>query len=368
MNQRDVRRRLTAAVLVTTGVAAGVVSVTDGPAHAAVAACEVDYQLRSEWPGGFLSRVLVHNRGTRDINGWALTYTYPPDHRLGPVAGAAGTFETPDATGVEVTLTPYSGREILPAGGTASIPSLTGTFTQEYGYPVGFALNGVPCALTPPQPLFTEWPTLGVYQGQSNWTAVALTGPPLTPYEVTVSKLDGGDPDLVFSNGLTRQRMTFTEVNWKTKQEVQVSARRDPDYIDGTATFALDTNHPTVPRVTIRAYEIDPDDPEAPVLVIRAGHRTVREGGRATLRVRLSKPPAWPVEVVTAVTAGDPDLTVAHGGSLVLDAGNWNTDHPVTLATAEDRDARNGRATVTVRADHGIPAVDLTYREIDNDR
>ena len=65
-------------------------------------------------------------------------------------------------------------------------------------------------------------------------------------------------------------------------------------------------------------------------------------------------------------TAGDADLSVSGGSSLSFTPSDWNTPQTVTLSAAEDADAVNGTATITV-ASAGLSSVDVTASEADND-
>ncbi len=84
---------------------------------------------------------------------------------------------------------------------------------------------------------------------------------------------------------------------------------------------------------------------------------SVAEGGTAMLQVRLNTKPASAVTVSVARTAGDADLSVDSGATLVFDAANWDVYQAVQLSAAEDADAANGTATLTCSAEGARPAV-----------
>ena len=111
------------------------------------------------------------------------------------------------------------------------------------------------------------------------------------------------------------------------------------------------------------ANEVD-NDTQALVVVDR--HAAVNEGGTNTFTVRLAAQPTSDVTVTVARTAGDADLSVSGGVSLSFTSSDWNTPQTVTLGAAEDADAVNGTATITV-ASAGLTSVDVTANEVDND-
>src|SRR5690606_15905714 len=66
-------------------------------------------------------------------------------------------------------------------------------------------------------------------------------------------------------------------------------------------------------------------------------------------------------------TAGDTDITVSAGGTLTFTPQNFGTNQNVTLAAAEDGDATNGTATITVSATGGIASETVSATESDNE-
>lgn len=83
-----------------------------------------------------------------------------------------------------------------------------------------------------------------------------------------------------------------------------------------------------------------------PKVVVSAESVTVNEGGTASFQVRLSKAPAAPVTVTVSNGAGDADISVSGGGSLVFDSSNWNDWQTVTLAAASDVDTVSSEALI----------------------
>ncbi len=92
----------------------------------------------------------------------------------------------------------------------------------------------------------------------------------------------------------------------------------------------------------------------------------VPEGSTNIFRVRLSAAVAQPATVTVARTAGDTDLSVSSGGTLVFATNAWDQWQTVTLAAAEDGDFTNGSATVTLSSP-GLPDAAVTVTESEND-
>ena len=109
-------------------------------------------------------------------------------------------------------------------------------------------------------------------------------------------------------------------------------------------------------------------DPNAAVIqiVINVADLTVPEGGSATFGVRLNAAPADPVTVVVGNTAGDTDLAVTGGASLIFNASNWEQYQTVTVSAAEDADGANGKATIACSAT-GLINRSIIAEEVDND-
>ncbi|MBM4165303.1 MAG: RCC1 repeat-containing protein, partial [Lentisphaerae bacterium] len=92
---------------------------------------------------------------------------------------------------------------------------------------------------------------------------------------------------------------------------------------------------------------------------------TVTEGGTATFQVKLTAAPAATVTVIARRTSGDADITVQSGSNLVFTTANWSTYQTVTLAAAQDADAENGSAVISLMG-VDVGAV-VTATENDND-
>jgi hypothetical protein len=85
---------------------------------------------------------------------------------------------------------------------------------------------------------------------------IRLSGKPMDPVEVAVTKVDG-DADLTLTGTTT---LTFTQANWMTYQLVTVAAAQDADALNGSATLRIrQTSGDPVPDRDVVAQENDDD-------------------------------------------------------------------------------------------------------------
>lgn len=180
-----------------------------------------------------------------------------------------------------------------------------------------------------------------VLEGGSSLFSVRLRSAPVAEVIVTVQRISG-DTDLAVSGSGTR---TFTPANFQTPQTVTIAAAEDTDLSHDSALFRVSA--PGLPSHDIPVNGIDNDEPQ---LVVSTTSLTAAEGGTANFTVRLAAAPAADVTVTAARTAGDTDVTVSAGGSLVFTTLNFATPQTVTIAAAHDADNVGDAATITVSA------------------
>ena len=192
-----------------------------------------------------------------------------------------------------------------------------------------------------------------VEEGGSGTFDVSLAAQPLADVEVTLAII--GDGDL----GLQTMMLTFTPANYDTPQTVTVDAAEDADAADGTATV-------TVASAGLASVEVDvtENDNDEQSLVVAPTAITVEEGGSGTFDVSLAAQPLADVEVTLAII-GDGDLGL-QTMMLTFTPANYDTPQTVTVDAAEDADAADGTATVTV-ASTGLASVEVDVTEDDND-
>jgi|GEM_PF-2346317 len=205
--------------------------------------------------------------------------------------------------------------------------------------------------------ILTNVNSVSVPEGGTNTFGVRLGVQPPGDVAVSVSRVSG-DTDIAVSGGGT---LTFTPTNWNTYQIVSLTAAEDADAIDGTATITCSASGWTSKSMT--ATESDND---REILTDRQTV-SVPEGGTVTFQVRLKAQPGSNVVVSVSRVSGDSDISVSSGSSLTFTTSNWSTYQTVTLAAAEDADAKDDVATIRCSAT-GWTGKDVTATENDNDR
>lgn len=105
-------------------------------------------------------------------------------------------------------------------------------------------------------------------------------------------------------------------------------------------------------------------DADAQAIVVANRHLRIDEGGKVATSVRLARPPAAPVEVSVARSAGDADVTVLGAATLAFTPENWMLPQTVRFAAASDADAVDDAATITVSAD-GLAAETIALGVLD---
>jgi hypothetical protein len=101
--------------------------------------------------------------------------------------------------------------------------------------------------------------------------------------------------------------------------------------------------------------------PQPPTPIVSPTVVLVPEGGSADVSVRLSAPPTVNVTFVNSAGAGDLDLTICAGATLVFTPVNWNVAQLVRICAAEDSDRSNGARSLLIA---GVP---VAAEELDNE-
>lgn len=141
MRTRSLRRRDAAALLsIAAVVTAGTVATVGATAHAAVTACQVDYEVQNQWPDGFTGGVTITNLGNEPIDGWELTWSFTAGQQINN--GWNGTFSQ---NGAQVTVTNAGWNSLLPPGARTRLGFNATWNNSENPVPASFALDGVIC-------------------------------------------------------------------------------------------------------------------------------------------------------------------------------------------------------------------------------
>ena len=194
-------------------------------------------------------------------------------------------------------------------------------------------------------------------------TVVTVATPPgvtFTPSSVTVNEGETGtytvkldtEPTGSVTVGVTSDNsevtvsptsLTFTATTWSNPQTVTVSAERDGDEVDETATIShAVSGYGSI--LTADSVGVTVTDLDEPGVSVSKPSLRISEGGVDTYTVVLGTDPGGDVTVTTAST--NPDVMVSPV-DLTFTALNWNAPQPVTVSAAEDSDAENDTATIS---------------------
>ena len=100
--------------------------------------CLVTYAA-STWPGAFMAKVTITNRGTTRINRWRLAFTFPGDEAISSAWNATFT-----QTGAHVSAMSTDYDNTIAPGASQSLGFL-GTWNSNDAAPTGFTVNGAAC-------------------------------------------------------------------------------------------------------------------------------------------------------------------------------------------------------------------------------
>ena len=195
---------------------------------------------------------------------------------------------------------------------------------------------------------------LTIAEGGSDSYEVVLTSKP--SHEVTVTISRSGDTDI----DRDPDRLTFSSSNWNTAQTVTVSTAQDGDGIDDAATLSHTVTSTDADYNGIGVSEVDVTvtDNEAAGVSIGPAQLTIAEGGSDSYEVVLTSQPSHDV-TVTVTHSGDRDIGI-DDQELTFTASDWETAQVVTVAAAQDDDARDDTATLS----HSVASTDEDYNGI----
>ncbi|CAM3878590.1 glycoside hydrolase family 48 protein [Kibdelosporangium persicum] len=327
------RRRRALPALVAAGLISTTMIVAAQPAAAAVS-CSVEYSVTNEWNTGFGAAVTIKNVGSDPIDGWDLTWTFPDNQRITQVWNA-----TASLTGPAVSVRNVSYNRAI-AGGSQVQFGFNGSKGTANGKPTDFAVNGTACVGP------NAAPSVQLTSPVDNSSYALQTAIPLA---ATASDTDGSISKVEFYAGTTLVGTDTTspyEASWTgaAAGQYSVTARAYDD--KGLATISS----PVAVRVL-----------SAPTILATPGTVNVRQGGSATVDLKLATQPTGPVTVAIAKT-GSADLTVSPA-QLSFSTTDWNTAKPVTITSAANGGELTS-ATFTASAT-GYTAASFTVNELD---
>ena len=197
--------------------------------------------------------------------------------------------------------------------------------------------------------------TLTIDQGESGTFSVSLDTAPRESATVSLSKTS---PFVT----LRPSSLTFTSSNHSTAQRVTVIASEKGDATGDTITLAV-SGGLEAPSVT-KTVTIIPSIPSGVIQVTPAGTLSIDEGDSGTLLVSLSAAPRGAANVYLSSSNSDVTLSLV---SLLFTPSNHSITQSVSVTAAQDSDAVNDSASITLEASGGIAASDVTRTVIVTD-
>ena len=186
-------------------------------------------------------------------------------------------------------------------------------------------------------------------EGGSGTYTVVLDTEPTGSVTVTVSS----DNTVVMVDLVS---LTFTDSDWSNPQEVTVSADRDGDRDDATATISHTVSgYGSI--TTAASVDVDVNDLDIAGVTVSTTSLQISEGGMETYTLVLNAAPIGTVEV--AIASANPDVT-PFPLSLTFSTADWAIEQTVTVSAAEDNDGSNDTARLT----HSATSADTGYQGI----
>ena len=236
---------------------------------------------------------------------------------------------------------------------TAALSHAVASTDEDYN---GIAVPEVVVAVTDDETagVFITPTELTIAEGGSDTYQVVLTSQPAHDVTVTISYT--GDQDVSIDD----QELTFTGSDWETPQTVTVSAAQDDDARDDVATLShsVASTDGDYNGIGVSAVEVAVTDDETAGVSIWPEELTIAEGASDSYQVVLTSQPAHDV-TVTITHSGDGDIGNDHQ-ELTFTGSDWETPQAVTVAAAQDEDARDDTATLG----HSVASTDGDYNGI----
>uniref|UniRef100_UPI001E3268D5 beta strand repeat-containing protein n=1 Tax=Thioalkalivibrio sp. HK1 TaxID=1469245 RepID=UPI001E3268D5 len=201
---------------------------------------------------------------------------------------------------------------------------------------------------------------VAIVEGATASFDVRLSAPPTANVTVTLEQPSNTDVKLdtdTFATG-NQNTLTFTASNWNTARTVRLSAADDDDTDDENASIAVSATGGGYGDAT-GTVSVDVTDDDAGALTLPSSAVAVVEGNTTTFDVRLSAAPSANVTVTLAqpdnadVTLDTDTGTTGNQNTLVFTTSDWNTAQTVQVSAAEDGDADDDTASISVSATGG---------------
>ncbi|MBF2755164.1 MAG: hypothetical protein ISN29_07900, partial [Gammaproteobacteria bacterium AqS3] len=205
--------------------------------------------------------------------------------------------------------------------------------------------------------------SLTVDEGGNGTFTVRLAAQPPGNVTVTLTPPENTDVTIADTDPATAGDQTaleFTPENWSAAQTVTVRAAADNDAITDSATVAIQAGDGDYSGER-RSVTVSVTEKHTVGLTITADEKPleVDEGGSSTFSVKLTSEPSDNV-TVNLSRSGSADVSLGANAdnsgsqtSLSFTASNWSAAQTVTVRAADDDDAADERATISLSASGG---------------
>jgi len=183
--------------------------------------------------------------------------------------------------------------------------------------------------------------TVDVPEGGTSSTLTVVLSEATNKTVKVYANWSSGDPGIFVRP--SESIFTFTTDNWNTPQVVQVMATEDFDGTNNTSVIEFSANDLT--SVNLTATELDND-----AFVIPFRELGVWSDNDGVIPIKLAAVPAGDTTVTVANVAGNANISVTSGSTLVFTTGNWDTAQTTTVHVASDVDTLCTPATIRASA------------------
>ncbi|MBF2754168.1 MAG: hypothetical protein ISN29_02780, partial [Gammaproteobacteria bacterium AqS3] len=198
-----------------------------------------------------------------------------------------------------------------------------------------------------------------VEEGGDATYSIRLSHKPRSDVTVTAASSNTSAASIDDTDSATagdQSTLTFTADNWSTAQNLTVSTSEDDDNRNDSVAISLTANGGGYFDV---AASLSLSVTDRDVLMLSAETLTVDEDDSETFTVRLGALPTANVTVTlmqpsnTDVTLDTDTGTASNQNTLTFTAANWETPQPVKVSAADDDDAVNDTAMISLTASGG---------------
>ena len=193
---------------------------------------------------------------------------------------------------------------------------------------------------------FTITPTsTSINEGNTDQLAVVLTSQP-APDEVVVIDLLSTDPNAA---SFSPSSVTFTNGNWGTPQNINITGVQDADAYDESVTITASVNNSSSTSSPFHdiskstAYTIQDD--ETADLNISASSLIIDEEASVAFTISLTTQPES--DVIINLSSDNTDAATVAPASITFTNSNWNTAQSVSVSGVPDDNLSDESAIIT---------------------